>query len=174
LAIFKRHFAPHFMLGFDADAQTVRIAQLVQVGTIGAALKAHNNKAIVQIEMIGFSKETPWLPDDETVSALASLMAACASEYGIPLDHPWPDGDFGKAGKNPHRSSGKYGTIAGWYGHGDCPSPDTHWDPGNLEWSVVLDMARQMAPGPRRSPLVGPAAMAGAPRSTAKPKRKNG
>jgi hypothetical protein len=57
LAIFKQHFAPHFMLGFDADAQKVRIAQLVQVGTIGAALKAHNNQAIVQIEMIGFSQE---------------------------------------------------------------------------------------------------------------------
>src|SRR5713226_4039755 len=111
LAIFKQHFAPHFMLGFDADAQQVRIAQLVQVGTIGAALKAHNNQAIVQIEMIGFSKENPWLPDD----------------------------DFGKAGANPHRSSGKYGKVPGWYGHGDCPSPDTHWDPGNLEWSVVLD-----------------------------------
>ena len=29
LAIFKEHFAPHFMLGFDADAQKIRIAQLV-------------------------------------------------------------------------------------------------------------------------------------------------
>jgi hypothetical protein len=173
LAIFKQHFAPHFMLGFDADAQKVRIAQLVQVGTIGAALKAHNNQAIVQIEMIGFSKETPWLPDDDTVAALASLMAVCASEYGIPLSHPWPDGDFGKAGNNPHRSSGKYGHIPGWYGHGDCPSPDTHWDPGNLEWSVILDQAKQMlddvgAPHPASA---GPAAMAGAPSATVVAKR---
>jgi hypothetical protein len=99
LAIFKHHFAPHFMLGFDADVQKVRIAQLVQVGTIGAALRAHNNQAIVQVEMIGRSKEKPWLPDDETVEALASLMAACANEYAIPLEHPWPDGDFGKFGK---------------------------------------------------------------------------
>jgi hypothetical protein len=161
LAIFKQHFAPHFMLGFDADAQQVRIAQLVQVGTIGAALKAHNNQAIVQIEMIGFSKEQPWLPDAETVAALASLMAECNSEYGIPLEHPWPDGDFGKAGPNPHRSSGKYGNVAGWYGHGDCPSPDTHWDPGSLKWSVVLDKAEQMVNGPGAPPsaLAGPAAM---------------
>jgi hypothetical protein len=21
--------------------------------------------------------------------------------------------------------------------HGDCPNPDAHWDPGNLQWSVV-------------------------------------
>ena len=68
--------------------------------------------------MVGFSQEKPWLPDDDTAAALASLMAVCASEYGIPLQHPWPDGDFGKAGKNPHRSSGKYGSVPGWYGHG--------------------------------------------------------
>ncbi len=162
LGVFKRHFAPHFMLGFDADTNKVRIAQLVQVGTIGAALKGHNNKAIVQIEMIGFSKEEPWLPDDETVEALASLMATCASEYGIPLEHAWQDGDFGKAGANPHRSSGNYGSVPGWYGHGDCPSPDTHWDPGNLKWSVILDLAKQMANelGTPHSLLAGPIAMA--------------
>jgi hypothetical protein len=150
------------MLGFNADAQKVQIAQLVQVGTIGAALKAHNNQAIVQIEMIGFSKESPWLPDDDTLNALASLMAECQREYGIPLDHAWPDGDFGRAGKNPHRTSGKYGTVAGWFGHGDCPSPDTHWDPGNLEWSVVLGKAKQMVEvGSPGKGLAGPAAMAG-------------
>lgn len=162
LAIFKRHFAPHFMLGFDADAQKVRIAQLVQVGTIGAALVTHNNQVIVQIEMIGFSKTTPWLPDDETSAALASLMALCSSEYGIPIEHPWADGDFGKAGDNPHRSSGKFGRIPGWYGHGDCPSPDTHWDPGNLEWSQILNVAKQMASnlgGAPQPALAGPAAM---------------
>jgi hypothetical protein len=145
LAIFKQHFAPHFMLGFDSDRGGVRIAQLVQIGTIGAALRAHNNQAVVQIEMIGFSQKKPWLPDEDTVEALASLMAVCAEEYGIPLSHPWPDGDFGKAGPNPHRSSGKYGTEAGWYGHADCPSPDEHWDPGNLKWSIILEKAKQMA-----------------------------
>ena len=174
LAIFKQHYAPHFMLGFDADAQRVRIAQLVQVGTIGAALKAHNNKALVQIEMIGYSKEQPWLPDDETVAALASLMAVCKTEYGIPLNRPWLDGDFGKWGPNPHRSSGKYGTVAGWYGHGDCPSPDTHWDPGNLKWAVVLDKAKQMLVGPGAPPsaLAGPAAMVRLASSAKKPAYK--
>ena len=174
LAIFKQHFAPHFMLGFDADAQKVRIAQLVQIGTIGAALKAHNDQAIVQIEMIGFSKEQPWLPDDETLAALASLMAVCADEYGIPLEHPWPDGDFGKSGKNPHRSSGKYGKVPGWYGHGDCPSPDTHWDPGNLKWSEVLGMAKHMTHdiGAPPSVLAGPAALVREQKSTAVSKKK--
>jgi hypothetical protein len=176
LAIFQKHFAPHFMLGYDADAQKVRIAQLVQVGTIGAALRANNNRAIVQIEMIGFSKEYPWLPDDETFAALASLMAVCAREYAIPLIHPWPDGDFGKAGKNPHRSSGKYGKIAGWYGHGDCPTPCAHWNPGNLKWSVILAMAQQMTDtfGAPRTALAGPAAMERITNLAVRPRKKGG
>jgi hypothetical protein len=84
------------------------------------------------------------------------------------------DGDFGKAGNNPHRSSGKYGTIAGWYGHGDCPSPDTRWDPGDLEWSVVLDKAKEIADdlgAPHPALAAGPAAMASASGYTAVAKR---
>jgi hypothetical protein len=144
LDIFKRHFAPHFMLGLDSRKKKVRIAQLVQVGTVGAALKKHNNQVIVQIEMIGYSKDELWRPDDETAEALASLMAVCYQEYDIPLKHPWKDGDFGRAGKNPHRTSGKFGKTPGWYGHGDCPSPDTHWDPGALEWSYIFELAKGM------------------------------
>jgi hypothetical protein len=162
LAIFRSHFAPHFMVGYDDESKEVRIAQLVQVGTIGAALKAHNNKALVQIEMIGFSKSVPWLPDDKTLEAVASLMAICQVEYGIPLTHPWPDGDFGKAGPNPHRTSGNFGSVAGWFGHGDCPSPDIHWDPGNLEWSKLFARAQTIANGLGGAPQsIGPMAMAG-------------
>ena len=53
--MFQQHFAPHFLLGFDELQKRVRIAQLVQVGTIGAALVTHNDRAIVQVEMIGYS-----------------------------------------------------------------------------------------------------------------------
>ena len=132
----------------------------MQIGTIGASIKAHNNKAIVQIEMIGFSQTKPWLPDEDTLMALASLMAVCEKEYGIPLSHPWPDGDFGKAGDNPHRSSGKFGTVPGWFGHCDCPSPDTHWDPGNLRWSEVLTRAADLELGTTDTEKIGPVAMA--------------
>src|SRR5207245_1747265 len=60
--VFKRHFSPHFMLGFHPATKKVEIEQLVPVGFIGAATKAHNDLAIVQIEMIGFAEEQPWLP----------------------------------------------------------------------------------------------------------------
>lgn len=159
LAIFKQHYAPHFMLGYDAASKEVRIAQLVQVGTIGAAIKAHNNVAVIQIEMIGFSKTTRWDPDPDTAEALASLMAVCSVEYGIPLSRPWRDGDYGVSGPNPHRDSGNFGTVAGWYGHGDCPSPDNHWDPGALNWSPIFVRATEIAAGIQPGGPAGPGAM---------------
>ena len=144
LAVFKTHYAPHFLLGLDASQNKVRIAQLVQVGTIGAALVTHNVGAIIQIETIGYSKQTLWLPDEGTLDALASLMAVCWREYGIALSHPWADGDYGVYGNNPHRGSGKWGVVGGWYGHGDVPIPDDHWDPGALQWSKVFARAAAM------------------------------
>ena len=135
LSVFKQHFAPQFLVGPG------RILQLVQVGTIGAALVTHNDHAIVQIEVVGFSKQTPWIFDDATLDALASLLATCKVEYGIELCHPWPDGDYGLYGDNPHRHAGKWGAVSGWFGHGDVPSPDEHWDPGALEWSKLFAAA---------------------------------
>ena len=162
MEVFHTHFAPHFLLGVNAtltahqrvehakeklslDKGTppeptgkVEIAQLVPVGNIGAAIVTHNNLAIVQIEMIGYAREELWLPTDETLDALASLMLVCKDVWGIPLSRPWPTGVYGRAGKTDHRNDGHFGKTAGWFGHGDCPTPDTHWDPGNLNWDVVF------------------------------------
>ena len=141
LSVFKQHFAPQFLVGPS------RILQLVQVGTIGAALVTHNSDAIVQIEVVGFSKQTPWIFDDATLEPLAALLATIQHEYGVPLHHPWADGDYGLYGDNPHRHAGKWGVEAGWYGHGDVPEPDEHWDPGALQWSVLFAKAASLAGG---------------------------
>ena len=156
MSVFRTHYAPQFVLGKDATGK-VRILQLLQVGTLGLALEKHNALALVQVEMAGFSKETLWLPDDETGEALASLMAACKAEYGIPLSHPWADGDFGLAGYNtPHRHSGNFGKVAGWYGHGDIPD-NQHWDPGDFRWSVIFTRAGAM-PHASAAPTIAPPA----------------
>jgi hypothetical protein len=145
LAVFKSHFAPHFLVGFDEVEKRVRVAQLVQIGTIGAALVTHNWLALVQIEVVGYSKETPWFFDDDTAEAVASVLATCHAEYGIPLSRPWPDGVYGMARANdPHRNGGQFGKIAGWYAHGDVPAPDSHWDVGNLQWSKLFAWAGAM------------------------------
>ena len=144
LAVFRAHpWGSHFIVGMDVDHKA-HIYQIVAVGLIAGSLVRHNNKAAVQIEVVGFSKETPWLPDEATLDPLAALMAACQREYGIPLDRPWVEGDWGRAGDNPHRRSAKFGKVAGWFGHGDVPSPDTHWDPGNLQWEALFARCRAM------------------------------
>jgi hypothetical protein len=153
LAVFQQRFAPHFMLGYDDAQMKVRIVQLVQLGTIGAALVTHNWLAIAQIEMIGYSKETIWDPDNETLQALASLMAALKDEYGIPLTRAWPDGVYGRANADdPHRNHGEFGKVAGWFGHGDVPSPDSHWDPGDLAWDPIFKAALAIEAGKQPIP----------------------
>lgn len=144
--VFRTHFAPHFVVGYNQDKEA-EIAQLVPVGLMAATTRAHNNMALVQVEFVGYAEEKAWLPDDATLDALASLMNVCWKEWGIPLSHPWPDGDFGLAGssrRNTHRNSGKFGHIPGWYGHGDMPDPDVHWDPGNLKWSKVFERCHEL------------------------------
>jgi Putative peptidoglycan binding domain/N-acetylmuramoyl-L-alanine amidase len=153
MSVFKTHFAPHFALGKSASGRVV-VYQLVPIGFIGAALVTHNDLAIVQVEMVGFSKETAWFPDDETAAALAGLMAACRDEYGIPLWRPWADGVYGMAtASDPHRNAGQFGKDAGWFGHGDVPAPDSHWDPGAFQWSRVFALAANIA---RNAPTPDP------------------
>jgi hypothetical protein len=141
MSVFHRHYAPHFILGVDQE--DVHIAQLVSIGYIGSSLKAHNDLAIVQIEIAGFCKTELWKPDDATCNALASLMVVCEKEWNIPLIHPWPDNDWGHAGDNSHRHSGKFGKVAGWYGHVDVPDND-HYDPGQLQWTYIFDLAKKL------------------------------
>ncbi len=150
LGVFKQHYAPHFLVGAE------RIAQLVQVGTIGAALVTHNWIPIVQVEVVGFSKQAMWQFDDATLEAVAALMAACKAEYGIPLTRPWVDGVYGMArADDPHRNGGEFGKIAGWYGHGDVPAPDSHWDPGALRWGDLFRAAAAL-PHANAAPTVAP------------------
>jgi Putative peptidoglycan binding domain/N-acetylmuramoyl-L-alanine amidase len=158
LAVFRRHYAPHFLVSAG------RIEQLVPVGFIGAAMVTHNWLAVVQVEVVAYSKETPWFFDDATAEAVAALMAACKAEYGIPLSRPWPDGVYGMARANdPHRNGGQFGKVAGWYGHGDAPSPDSHWDPGNLQWSKLFEVASGAPYAPQPPDPAPPRLCAGGP-----------
>lgn len=135
LAEFRGKFAPHFLISGST------IAQLLPIGVSGASLVTHNNAALVQIEVVAYSKQDPWFPDDSTAQRLAAVMATCHHLFGIPLSRPWADGDWGRYGDNPHRHATFWGRVAGWYGHGDVPSPDQHWDPGNLQWGKLFSLA---------------------------------
>ena len=155
MSVFKQHYAPHFLVG------PRRIAQLVPLGKMAAALENRsggvetNRLARVQIEVCGYSKDTPYLFDAGTMDALASLLATLKTEANIPLFRPFPDRmpplpwsryDFSR------RRAGKWGQVAGWYGHVEVPE-NSHWDPGALKWADLLAAAEAKV---KPVPPVGP------------------
>jgi hypothetical protein len=163
LGVFRQHYAPHFTL--DAD----RVLQLVPLGTMAAALENHpggvetNSIARAQIEVAGHSQEHPWCPDPTLDHALGDLLATLEVAAEIPLERPFPDAmppppwaTFTFA----RRSAGKWGQVAGWYGHVEVPENE-HWDPGALEWTEILTIAKSLSgptpnPDPHPTPAVAP------------------
>jgi hypothetical protein len=147
LGVFRTHYAPHFTL--DGE----RIIQLVPLGTMAAALENHpggvetNSITRVQIEVAGHSKEEPWMFDGPTSEAFADLLATLATAAEIPLERPFPDEMPAKPWATydfARRSAGKWGHVAGWYGHVEVPE-NAHWDPGALKWSEILERAKAAA-----------------------------
>jgi hypothetical protein len=156
MSVFKQHYAPTFLVG------NRRIAQLVPLGEMDAALENHygggetNKWARVQIEVVGYSKEAPYSFDAGTTDALASLLATCKVELGIPLTRPYPDTMPAKpwASRNfRRRKDGKWGKTSGWFGHIEIPE-NSHWDPGALLWAPLLLLATQRLPKqPKPKPI---------------------
>lgn len=146
LAVFKQHYAPHFLVGPH------RIAQLIPLGVAAAALENHaggsetNAWAAVQIEVAGFSKTTPYTFGKATDDALAALLGALRAAEQIPLARPFPDAMPPLPWSTesfPRRHAGKWGTTSGWFGHVEIPE-NSHWDPGALQWSKILTRARDL------------------------------
>ena len=146
LAVFKQHYAPHFMVGEG------RIAQLLPLGHAAAALEhpanipATNGIVRAQIELVGHSLSSSWLPDHATLDALTSLLATLAAAAGIPLRHV-----------APARDEKAFAAASGWMGHIDIPG-NSHWDPGALKWAAVMTQAQAKIPVVKRAPAVKPPA----------------
>lgn len=134
MSVFCRHYAPHFLVGPG------RIAQLLPLGRAAAALEhtgwpETNSVARVQIEIVGHAQHATWLPDAKTVDALAWLMAELERVAGIPLRHV-----------APARNASAWLGASGWCGHVDVPG-NAHWDPGALNWGVLLAHAKARCAG---------------------------
>ncbi len=155
-ALNDKSSAPHFIAGQG------RIIQCRPLNVQGSALRSgHDNTANVnaqiQIEMVGQSKETLWLPVDGTLKPAVAIMAYCAKQLGIPLQVPnnWPDNcaDMPKpwATNNSRRKqaeSGLWPVTKGWWMHLEVPfqGDSWHWDCGALRRSEMIEMARQIIP----------------------------
>lgn len=135
LSVFEsRLTTPTFMVGRD-DGRKVRIAQLIPLGEMAAALENDrggvetNRVCRVQIEIVAFSQHTLWLPEEPVAKALAALMLELNGEAGIPYRHA-------VANRNPR----SWIPASGWLGHEDVPE-NVHWDPGNLRWDALFALA---------------------------------
>jgi len=153
-ALSAKSVAPHFICGES------RIVQCRPLSVQGSALRpgpknSANVHAQVQIEMVAFSKQKLWLPDDGTLLPAVSIMAYCQRTLGIPLRVPsdWPD-DCSDL-KNPWASNNKRRRQAvlgiwpkekGWWMHLEVPyqGPTWHWDCGAIQRSAMLDMAKKL------------------------------
>jgi len=154
LAVFKQHYAPHFMVGRDGSGKA-SIAQLIPLGVMGSTVEnaaggvETNRWAHVQIELAGFSQTSPWLPTADVVRVLASLMGTLRDECGIPLKRAFPDtlapGNVWATPGNPRRRSGLWGKRAGWWGHVEVPE-NSHWDPGSFRYRDVFKLVDEPEP----------------------------
>jgi hypothetical protein len=148
LAVFRQHYAPHFLVGRDAKNK-VRILQLLPLGRAAAALEhppgtvPTNGYARVQIELVGFSQHKLWCPDKDVTRALGCLYGALAQMAGIPLVHV----------SNPQRDPKVWAKGSGWFGHDGVPA-NAHWDPGVLDYATVFSYSGRavVPPAVRRRP----------------------
>lgn len=143
LEVFTNTGTPHFLIGYNTINRNntrasgpLRIGQLAPIGEMALTLvnsaggTETNREALVQIELIAFSKFEPWLPPAPVTKALAALLERIEDICGIPLQ---------RAG-NGSRSVALWDGKAGWFGHGEVPE-NNHTDPRNLKWNELFAAA---------------------------------
>lgn len=145
------HSAPHFIAGDH------RILQCRPITKQAAALRSTkqynpNTDAALQIEMVGRSKQSLWLPPDTSLAPVVAIMRwATGDPLDIPLTRPvdsWLDDCTDvklpwAVTSNARRTiKNIWPKVAGWYMHMEVPV-NNHWDCGALRLREMLQMAGQ-------------------------------
>lgn len=152
--------APTFQVGRDGpvkgplgarfiDGGRLRLAQFMPIGEMALSLRhigdpETNRIARVQVEIVGFRKLEPWLPDDP---ALVELLAALMSEIKRVADVPLHRGGDGT------RSVARWVSNSGWFGHNEVPAGNDHTDPGALKYDVLFRKAQGSTPTPEEDDM---------------------
>lgn len=157
-----KKIAPHFIIGQG------RIVQTRPLNAQASALRDPGNRdARIQIEMVGFSKQTLWLPEPATLEPTIALLAWCNEWLLIPLVVPnnWPDDVSDMKGqvwaannrRRKQAAAGLWPKAQGWWMHLEIPlqGPSWHWDCGALRRSEMLKAAQALVDA-RRSPAITP------------------
>lgn len=146
-----KHSAPHFIAGED------RILQCRPINKQGAALLSTtqynpNTDAALQIEMVGFSKQTLWMPPQSSLAPVVAIMRwAKGDPLNIPLRRPvdaWLDDcsdvalPWAVSSNARRKAQNIWPKVTGWYMHMEVPV-NNHWDCGALRFREMLAMADQ-------------------------------
>ena len=149
------------------ETSSGRIRQFRGVDEWSAALRhdpAHNpfgtetNAFAAQIEIVGFSQQKLWQPDEGTMERTAAVMAYFAEFHGVPLVVPNPDWkDDGSdivgiwASRNSRRKWAElhWPYTRGVWMHLEVPwqAPTWHWDAGGLARRELIARAEDMGDG---------------------------
>jgi hypothetical protein len=153
IAQFKMRFdPPHFCVGEN------RIVQCRPVGVQAAALHDPANRAsYIQIEIVGFSKETLWQLDDSSLKPAVAVIAHSIANFGIPnaIPHNYPDTisdckPFPSSNNTRRKKAeSEWPNVKGFHMHMEIPfqGPTWHWDCGAIKRSELLKMAQQLLDG---------------------------
>lgn len=115
-----------------------------------SAMDESDNDPIYQVELVGFSKDSRYLPDWALRNIAEDVIKPLADTVGIPpvmIRHGFKDGLDGiypylASPQSPIRISyAELRAFSGWLGHQHLPAPDDHWDPGAINMARLIELA---------------------------------
>jgi hypothetical protein len=127
--------APHFTL----DPRDGRLWQHIPLNRGGRALVAGgpNFMSAIQVELIGFAKDTHTWPDSH-YKRIAKLARWIEANFQVPRKATVPA--WVGNGATAHLASVEaFRLYTGHIGHQHVPT-NTHWDPGKFKIAKVLDL----------------------------------
>lgn len=134
-------FPSEFQVGEDV------IGQHRPLWARGSAVDERDHD-LVQIEIVGFSKLDPWMPERSSLAPLVALMAFLHRRGFVATALRRPDRWPIRLDRLPAAVDTYYRRSEVWddpevYGHVEIPG-DEHWDPGSLDYPVLLSMVRDV------------------------------
>jgi hypothetical protein len=134
-------FPSEFQVGEDV------IGQHRPLWARGSAVDEHDQD-LLQIEIVGFSRLDPWLPEPESLFPLVALMALLHRRGFVATALRRPDRWPVRLDRLPAAVDRYYRRHEIWdapfvYGHVEIPG-DEHWDPGSLDHPTLFSMVRDV------------------------------
>ena len=137
----RGHIYPHFTLDLTQSKAPI-LLQHVPLNMASYSELAEDRSGNIQIEMVGYAKETPRWPTSR-LRCIGQLLAGITRVIpGIPLAAPWPFAGVEAYGLHGsvRQTVEAWNAGAGIVGHQHVPKNE-HWDPGMIPIEKVFELA---------------------------------